>query len=120
MLTKLILAVALVAAPTAAAARDRHVHVVVAPLSERLASIAPGTVITVPAAEWTGAMARNALDVAFGPADADTATHAVWHADGEGRDSSMRRAGLGRIVVTRTADAVTVTADAPSVAYASR
>lgn len=118
MIRTLVIAIALVAAP--AAARDRHVHAVVPTLGERIDAIAPGTAITTTVADWTGSMGRTSLDVAFGPADASSDVRAVWFADGEGRDSSMRRAGIGRIVVQRTGDVVTVVADHPSVALASR
>lgn len=118
MLAKLVLALALVAAP--AAARDRHLHVVVVPLAERLARLAPGDAIDATIDQWRDGSGRNALDVAFGPADQDEGGVAVWRADGEGRDGSMRRAGLDRIVARRTDAGVVVTASAAGVSYASR
>lgn len=96
--------------------------VVAAPatLAERIDAIAPGTDLTVTAAVWETQSARLALDVRFGPADTNDAVRTVWHANGPDRDSSMRRADIGRIVVSRRAGTVRLIAEATGTTLAAR
>lgn len=69
------------------------------------------TVVT--AADYAARATRNGLDVRYGPADSMVRSGdgviSTWRANGEGRDGSMRRAGIGRITVVQNATAVRIT-----------
>lgn len=120
MVARFALSLALVASCCPALAREHKAPAPQPTLGDRLSALAPGSTVDASLDQWSDGAGRNALDVAFGPADSDQDGVAVWHADGPGRDSTMRRAGIGRIVLRRSAAGVVVQASAPAVSYASR
>lgn len=107
--TPLIMALLLV--PAAAQARHRTPAAPQPTTAERIDAIAPGEVVDVPDADPASTMVRNQIDVRFGPADLSTPARAVWLAEGLDRDTSMRRAGIGRLVLTRTPTGLRISAE---------
>jgi hypothetical protein len=91
-----------------------------APAHDRVADIRAGDAFEMQAAAFDATMGRMNLDVRFGPADVAGPTRSVWLSDGLGRDSSMRRAGIARLVVVRHGDIVRIVAETPASAMAAR
>lgn len=107
-----LLAVAVALLPTAAHARHRQAAPPAPTISERLDAIAPGEVVDVPEGDPASTMVRLQIDVRFGPADVSTPDRSVWLSNGLGRDDTMRRAGIDRLVLVRSATGIRISADA--------
>jgi hypothetical protein len=76
-------------------------------------------VIETTAVEFDASSSRLSIDVRFGPADASASDRSTWLADGLGRDGSMRRAGIYRLVILRMDGNVRISAE-PALILASR